>query len=150
MHFHFNQINILECLKEQRQSIQSFDKFKHSSTNPCCVIVRPHCMDKLHSQGSWSGCSLSVPHIRSGQSFAFPFAAHFASSTLTTSSGPTANNKSSDTSSLGAPQPNPELEEFFARMRKLLENEKWEPEDSKALLSLLDEGRFCFFVFYVV
>lgn len=99
-------------------------------------------MDNLHRQGSWSGSSLSVPFIRSAQSIGLPFAAHFASSTRTTSSGAAttaATTTSSTTSTLGI-SPNPELEEVFARMRRHLENGKWEPEDSQALLSLLDEG----------
>jgi hypothetical protein len=107
-------------------------------------------MDKLNRQGSWLGGSLSVSHIRSAQSISLPFAAHFASSALTTSStsAPATNNNSSDTSSLGAPQPSPELEKLFAKMRKHLENGAWEPEDSKALLNLLDEGRFFFFMLF--
>lgn len=100
-------------------------------------------MDNLHRQESWLGGSLSAPRVRSGQLIALPFAAHFASSTLTTSSGAAANNIS-NTSSLVAPQPSPELEDVFAKMRKHLENGKWGPEDSNALLSLLDEGRFNF------
>jgi hypothetical protein len=85
-------------------------------------------MDKL-IQGSRLGGSLSghIP-VRSAFSINLPF----ASSSLTTSTS-------------GAPAPankkaSSELDELFARMRKHLEKGKWEPEDSAALLSLLDEG----------
>jgi hypothetical protein len=101
-------------------------------------------MDKLSRQASWSGGSLSIPHLRSAQSIGLPFAAHFASSTRTTTSSGTAaaSNSNSTTCSLGdpSPLPSPELEELFAKMRKHLESGKWAPEDSQALLSLLDEG----------
>ena len=83
-------------------------------------------MDKL-IQGSRLGGSLSghIP-VRSAFSINLPF----ASSSLTTSGAPAPANKKASS----------ELDELFARMRKHLEKGKWEPEDSAALLSLLDEG----------
>jgi hypothetical protein len=92
-------------------------------------------MSLPHKQGSWSGSLSPVPPIRSAPPAFLPFAAHFASSTSTTS-GPPPSLVFNQGTTL-----DPEFEVLFARMRKHLKTGKWEPEDSQALLSLLDDGK---------